>query len=108
MKIQIYAIHDAKAQSYLQPFFLHNNDMAKRSFMDATINPESQFCKHPLDYSLFRIGTYDDETSIITSELPPEMLITASQLQAQYQREQQDLTRIQSIQQSKKDNDDEK
>ena len=78
MLIQIYAIHDSKAHSYLQPFFMHNNDLATRSFTDASMNPESQFNQHPLDYTLFHIGTYDDETSIITAVAPPEMIITSA------------------------------
>lgn len=98
MKVQIFAIHDAKAKAYNQPYFLHTVDMGIRSFTDAVINTESQFHHHPLDYSLFHIGTYDDETSIITSNCPPIMLTTASQAQAQHQAQQQQLTKIQAIQ----------
>ncbi len=93
----MYAIHDAKAGQYLRPFFLHNDEMAKRSFMDATINPDSQFYQHPLDYSLFQIGTYDEETSIVKSQCPPEHLITASQCQAQYKHEQKQQNAIDNI-----------
>ena len=64
--------------SYLQPFFMHNDDLAIRSFTDASMNTESQFNQHPLDYTLFHIGTYDDETSIITAVAPPNMLITSA------------------------------
>ena len=78
MIINVYAIHDSKAHSYLQPFFMHNDDLAIRSFTDASMNTESQFNQHPLDYTLFHIGTYDDETSIITAVAPPNMLITSA------------------------------
>ena len=78
MIINVYAIHDSKAHSYLQPFFMHNNELAIRSFTDASMNPETQFNQHPLDYTLFHIGTYDDETSIITPQAPPEMLLTSA------------------------------
>ena len=73
MIINVYAIHDSKAHSYLQPFFMHNDDLAIRSFTDASMNTESQFNQHPLDYTLFHIGTYDDETSIITAVAPPNV-----------------------------------
>lgn len=80
MKIQIFAVHDSKAHSYLQPWFMHNDEMAIRSFTQAVKNPDTNFSQAPLDYTLFHIGTYDDETSIITSNCPPKMLLSASQI----------------------------
>ena len=79
MKINIYSIHDSKAQAYGQPFLLQTDGLATRSFIQATQAEQTGFSKHPLDYTLFRIGVYDDETSIIKSETPPEMLLTAMQ-----------------------------
>ena len=79
MKVNMYAIHDSKAGAYGQPFLLQTNGLASRSFIQAVMKQDSPFNKDPLDYTLFRIGNYDDETSIIKSETPPEMLITAMQ-----------------------------
>lgn len=79
MKVNLYSIHDAKAGVYLSPFPMQTHGMAQRAFMDALENPQTPMCKYPLDFSLFFIGVYDDETSIIVSELPPEMIMNASQ-----------------------------
>lgn len=88
MKIQLYAVHDSKAHAYMSPILSHNNEMAIRSFSNSVNDPNSEFHKNPLDYSLFHIGTYDDETSLITSKAPPEMLTTADQTIKLYKENQ--------------------
>lgn len=60
---KIYSIHDSKADAYLPPFFLHADGMATRSFQDCITDPEHAFGKHPQDYTLFNIGTFNDKTS---------------------------------------------
>ena len=59
----IYTIHDSKADAYLPPFFLHADGMATRSFQDCIHDPEHNFGKHPQDYTLFNIGSFNDKTS---------------------------------------------
>lgn len=87
MKVNLYAIHDSKACAYANPFPMHTDGLAIRSFMQACLSQETNFSKYPLDFTLFRIGTYDDETSLIKSEAPPEMLLTASQALALAEKE---------------------
>lgn len=70
MILKIFAIYDAKAEAYNQPFFLHNEGQATRGFSDAVNDKNSIMGKHPADFTLFRIGTFDDSTSTITSESP--------------------------------------
>jgi len=79
MKTNIYAVQDAKARTYGSPFLLLTDGLATRSFIQACLSDQTEFSKHPLDYTLFRIGVYDDETSLVTSEAPPEMILTAMQ-----------------------------
>ncbi|AXL15275.1 nonstructural protein [Microviridae sp.] len=73
MKHYIFSIYDSKAEAYLPPFFLHQMAMARRAFHDAVNNPESQINKHPADYTLFQIGTFDDDDGIIESTPPQTM-----------------------------------
>lgn len=61
----IYSIHDSKADAYLPPFFLHSDGMATRSFQDCITDQTHAFGKHPQDYTLFKIGTFNDKTSEI-------------------------------------------
>lgn len=60
---QIFTIHDAKAAAYLPPFILPNAEMAKRIFTDCVNSEDHQFAKHPEDYTLFRLGTFDDNSA---------------------------------------------
>mgnify|MGYP000322833282 CR=1 FL=1 len=60
MILNIYVIHDAKAEAYMSPFFLGTDAVAIRGFSDAINNPESPFGRHPQDYTLFCIGEYSE------------------------------------------------
>lgn len=82
----LYAIHDAKAQRYTTPFQHPNDEAAMREFSDNAINPDYPFIKHPADYSLFRIGTYDDSLALATPEAPPQHLITALTAKESYDK----------------------
>lgn len=57
---KIYTVHDVKAGAYLPPYYAHTRGMAARSFEDACNDETHQFHKHPADYTLFEIGTFDD------------------------------------------------
>jgi len=63
MKHNIFTIYDSKAHAYLTPFFLHNEDMAIRIFADCINDQSHQFGKHPEDYTLFHIGSWNDDKS---------------------------------------------
>ena len=63
MKLEIFTIYDAKAESYTTPFFQPKFGIAERLFSDEVNNPESNLHKHPEDYTLFNIGTFDQDTT---------------------------------------------
>jgi len=65
MKIEIFSIHDNKASAYLPPFNLPTTQMAVRTFTDTLNDPNHAFAKHPEDYTLFHIGTFDDSNAVI-------------------------------------------
>jgi len=66
MITKIFTVYDSKAEAYLQPFFMPNRGQAIRAFQDTVNDPKTQFHKHPSDFSLFEIGTYDDLSGAIT------------------------------------------
>lgn len=65
MKTKIFAIHDAKVGSYMQPFFMQSAGQALRSWGTSINDPSTLFCTHPADFTLFELGTYDDETGMV-------------------------------------------
>lgn len=60
---QVIAVYDAKAEIFTQPVFTVAIGEAVRSFQDEVNNPQSQFSKHPEDYTLFHLGTYDETSA---------------------------------------------
>lgn len=63
-----FSIYDQKAGAYLPPFILPRIEMAKRTFGDCINSDSHQFAAHPEDYTLFLLGTWDDETSLFKPE----------------------------------------
>lgn len=57
-----FAVYDEKAEAFLPPFILPNVAMAKRIFSDCVNSDTHQFGKNPYDYTLFRLGQFDDSS----------------------------------------------
>lgn len=76
MLLQIHAVYDRATGAYMQPFFVRSRGEAIRTFMDAVKDAQSPFARHPEDFSLFVLGTWDDGTAEIKCG-EPERLITA-------------------------------
>lgn len=107
-KIAIFAIYDTKAQAFGQPFFQQTAGLAARGFGQACLNTEGEFYKFPLDFTLYEIGVYDDETGKIES-LHPMEICTAGQAIKTAGKEAQAYERTlreqqESLEQSEKDN----
>jgi hypothetical protein len=60
MKYHIFSVYDEKAKAYITPFFLPEIGQATRVFGDMVNDTNHQFGMHPQDYTLFKIGDYDD------------------------------------------------
>lgn len=79
-KIGIYAIYDKKADAFMQPNFMATDGAAIRAFSD-TVNRKStderpnMISMHASDYEFYKLGTYDDKTGLIESDV--KCLITA-------------------------------
>ena len=74
----MYTVFDSASASYDRPFVAPSDNAAIRSFSDIAVGDEHPIGKHPEDYSLYRIGAYDDNKA----ELEPtdrECLITAEE-----------------------------
>lgn len=65
MKMVVVAVFDAAAQAFTVPQFVGHRGIALRSFRDACNVKESAFGKHPEDYDLYEIGSYDDISGLL-------------------------------------------
>lgn len=69
MKKVYYAIYDRKAEQYSAPFLEVTDGTAIRAVQDLVVNdPNHAFAKHPSDFSLHRLGTFEDTTGTIEVE----------------------------------------
>ncbi len=71
-----YAVYDRKAEMYSQPFLEIKDGTAVRAVQDIVINNKDHaFAKHPSDFSLHRLGSFDETTGIITGQEKPKKII---------------------------------
>lgn len=66
MKHYVFAVFDAKGESFGMPLFFPAKGQAIRAFDDQANDENSQICKHPGDYTLFCIGEYDAQVGLLT------------------------------------------
>ncbi|AXH78146.1 MAG: nonstructural protein [Microviridae sp.] len=82
MVLNAYSIYDVKAANYRTPFFCSTNGMATRMFSDLAADQQSIVFKHPDDFKLYFIGTFDDYSGELDRVNVPEFLATASDFMA--------------------------
>ena len=79
MIAKIYCIYDKKAKLYHAPQLGHNDEQAKRMFQ-SLFNKDNVFNEYPEDFSIWDIGTFNDENGFLVSNTKPELLIEGKQL----------------------------
>lgn len=81
MKLNAYATYDTAAAVYSRPFFANSDGEVMRSFQDIATDADHPIGAHPEDYSLHRIGSYNDQTAKLEPETP-ECLATGLEVVA--------------------------
>jgi len=80
MKHNIYSVYDTKAKLFIIPFFLHNDDLAIRIFKECANSQQHMFGKHPADFVLYKIGSFDDNTATVEVQPVIEQVALALEL----------------------------
>lgn len=78
MRLFCYSIFDLKASVFNTPFFFRSRGEAVRAFIDLANDNKSSISRHPEDYSLFEIGSWDDQSSTFESVAPVSLGIASS------------------------------
>lgn len=75
MIFQMCVVRDSAAQVYGQPIFVPSIGIAVRSFGDEVKRSDAnnQMNKHPEDFEMFHVGTYDDNTCTFAA-VPPKSI----------------------------------
>ena len=58
----IFTVHDVKAETFMPPFFVPSKGLAIRAFEDCINSDDHHFGKHPADYTLFFLGSFDTDS----------------------------------------------
>lgn len=69
MKNNIYAIKDIKIGQFGIPFTKTHQELAVRDFMTLSDDENSNICKYPEDFELWKIGEIDDGTGELINDL---------------------------------------
>jgi len=77
------SVRDSAADLFGQPFFVPTTAMALRGFADAVkrADGDSDLTKHPDDFTLFELGTFDDETGKFVNLPEPRQLVRGKDVQ---------------------------
>lgn len=79
MIYKVCSIYDKGIEGYMRPFFVVGLGQAMRMFEDLVKDPEHDISKHPEDYSLFEIASFDDRTASLDA-IEPHCLARAHEL----------------------------
>lgn len=60
MEMKLYSVFDKKTCVYSPPFLAHNNGHAIRLVTDTMADKNTSLSRHPADYCLHEIGSFDD------------------------------------------------
>ena len=65
MKSNAYTLYDIKSETYSPPFFASAHGSAIRLVMDLVSDPTTTPGRHPQDFSLLCIGSFDDSLGLM-------------------------------------------
>jgi hypothetical protein len=71
----VLSVRDRAIDTFGLPIFVVAAGAGLRSFIDECVRAGSTFALHPEDYDLYRLGTFNDQNGMFTSE-PPEMIMS--------------------------------
>ncbi len=84
MKMLMFSLYDTKLEGFMRPFFLQSVGVATRAIMDLSKDPNHEAAKHPSDFCLYELGTFDDHSSEITQMMPPKRIGLVSEIVGNY------------------------
>lgn len=73
----VFTVYDHKAEAYLPPFTMKTLGLATRTFAELANDKGHNFGKYPTDFSLWQIGTFSEDSGVITPLAPFRSLGTA-------------------------------
>lgn len=79
MNLNAYSLLDTKTGIFNTPFFMAHTGQAVRACIDLGTDLSTTVGRHPADYMLVKLGTFDDVTGDLHRQ-PPESLGTVASM----------------------------
>ena len=74
MIVNLYAVYDSASGVYDGPFPGKADGHVIRSFSDQCLNAEGPMGNHPEDFTLFKVGSWNDGTAEVVDVLTEKMV----------------------------------
>lgn len=68
---KVYTVYDSKAEAYLPPFYQQTKGTAIRVFTETANDPQSAVSRYAEDFTLFELGSYDDNQATFNLHKTP-------------------------------------
>lgn len=65
MITQLFSVYDSKARCFAPPFCCPTKEVAMRTFGEAANDPATRVAKFAEDFTLYHVGTFDDELGVV-------------------------------------------
>lgn len=87
MLLKTFALYDSKAKVFGPPFYYSERGQAIRELKDVVESKKGMVGKHPEDFVMYQISTYDDNTGEFKNVNPHELVAMATD----YKKEEKQL-----------------
>lgn len=85
MKLIVMSVYDRAVTAFMRPIYVPAVGAAIRSFQDE-VNRQgenNEMNRHPEDYDLFELGSFDDASGKFEMLKEPKLIVTAKQMKSQ-------------------------
>lgn len=95
--MKVFSVYDLKSESFEAPFFSPAVGAAVRMFADAVNDPQTRLAKHPADYQLFEVASYDDAVGVFSNIIPAKLLGQGSDFVVRVPAQSAALPRVEMV-----------
>ncbi len=82
--MKLYTVNDLASKTFTKPFVMLTDRDAIEGFRHVCNEPETPYAKHPQDYTLVNIGSFDERTGVLT--LSDSQLVLARALDLKHKK----------------------
>lgn len=86
-QLLVCSMFDVKVGTFMSPFLAPALGAASRSFQDLLGDAQQPFGRHPEDFRLFQLATFDDETGTFANLPSPVLVVDGAQFNVKPLRE---------------------